>query len=70
MDNINISENCFHLGYYAVSRGNSLLIGCPETSVRNDHYSLRSNSEEHSSHLLCCLKSRNNTKFQSRLQTT
>jgi hypothetical protein len=27
-------------------------IGCPETSVRNYHYSLRINPEEHSSHLL------------------
>jgi len=25
-------------------------IGCPETSVRNCHYSLRNNPEEHSSH--------------------
>ena len=28
-------------------------MGCPETSVRNYHYSLRSNPEEHSSYLLC-----------------
>jgi len=27
-------------------------IGCPETSVRNDHYSLRNDSEERSSHPL------------------
>ena len=27
-------------------------IGCPETSVRNYHYSLRNNPEEYSSHLL------------------
>jgi hypothetical protein len=27
-------------------------IGCPETSVRNYHFSLRNNSEEHSPHLL------------------
>jgi hypothetical protein len=27
-------------------------IGCPETSVRNYHYSLRNNPEERSSHLL------------------
>ena len=26
--------------------------GCPETSVRNYHYSLRNNPEERSSHLL------------------
>jgi hypothetical protein len=26
-------------------------IGCPETSVRNYHYALRNNPEEHSSHL-------------------
>jgi len=28
------------------------MIGCPETSVRNNHYSLRNISEERSSHLL------------------
>jgi hypothetical protein len=38
-------------------RFNSLLlkmgpIGCPETSVRNHHYSLRNNPKERSSHLL------------------
>jgi len=27
------------------------LIGFPETSVRNYHYSMRNNPEEHSSHL-------------------
>jgi hypothetical protein len=27
-------------------------ISCPETSVRNYHYWLRNNPEEHSSHLL------------------
>ena len=36
------------------------LIGCPETSVRNYHYSLRNNPEERISHLLLgeSLKSR------------
>ena len=29
------------------------LLGCPETSVRNYHYSLHYNPEECSSHLLC-----------------
>jgi len=41
-------ENCALLGYYAVSSGNFLPIlplkmvpiGCPETLVRNYHYSL------------------------------
>jgi hypothetical protein len=35
-------------------------IGCPETSVRNHHYSLRNNPEERRAHLLCggSLKSR------------
>jgi len=28
------------------------LIGCPETSVRNYHYTLRNNPEERSSNLL------------------
>ena len=49
------------LRYYVPSSGNSLStfrgkplgpIGCPETSVRNYHYSLRNNPEEHSSHLV------------------
>ena len=31
---------------------NTGLIGCPETSIRNDHYSLRNNPEEHSSRSL------------------
>jgi hypothetical protein len=47
------------LGYYAASSGNSIPkfrdkmgpIGCPETSVRNYHYSLRNNPKERSSHL-------------------
>jgi hypothetical protein len=36
------------------------LIGCPETSVLNYHYSLRNNSEERRAHLRCggSLKSR------------
>ena len=39
-------------------------IGCPETSVRNYHYSLRNSPEERSSHLLSfgSLKSRNSVK--------
>jgi len=43
------------------------LIGCPETSVRNYHYSLRNNAEERSSLLLCdgSLKAR---KFDLKLQ--
>ena len=61
-------ENCALLGYYAASSGNFLPkfrdnlsvpslgfkdpVGCPETSVRNYHCSLRSNPEEHSSLLL------------------
>ena len=43
------------------------LIGCPETSARNYHYSLRNNSEEHSSQLLLdgSLKSCNWHNFSS-----
>jgi hypothetical protein len=41
-------ENCALLGYYAASGGGP--IGCPETSVRNHHYSLRNNLEGRSSH--------------------
>jgi hypothetical protein len=43
-----VDENCDLLGYYA-SSSNSLPIGCPETSVRNYHYSLHNNPEERSS---------------------
>jgi hypothetical protein len=44
-----VDENCDILGYYAANSGNSLPIGCPETSVRNYHYALRNNAEERSS---------------------
>jgi len=62
-----IEDNCVLLRYYAASSGNSLQtfrdnlsapslkmekICCPETSVRNYHYSLRNKPEELSSHLL------------------
>jgi hypothetical protein len=51
-------ENCALLGYYEVSIGNFLLTLTPEmrlmtyatTLVRNHHYSLHYNPEEHSSH--------------------
>jgi hypothetical protein len=51
-------ENCTLLGYYTVSSGSSFLdsrilrmgaIGCPKMSIRNYHYSLHNNPEEHSS---------------------
>jgi len=42
-------ENCPLLDYYAASSGNFLQIGCPETSVRNYHYSLPNSPEERSS---------------------
>ena len=42
-------ENCDLLGCYTASSGNSLPIGCPETSVRNYHYSLRNNPQKRSS---------------------
>jgi hypothetical protein len=47
-----IPEHCTVLGYCAASSGNSLLIDCPETSVRNYHYSLCNNPEQRRSHLL------------------
>jgi hypothetical protein len=37
--------------YYSWALKMTLII-CPETSVRNYHYSLRNNSEEHSYHPL------------------
>jgi len=39
-------ENCAHLGYYAACSG------CPKTMVKNYHYSLCKNLEEHSSQFL------------------
>ena len=48
-------ENCALLGTYAASSGGLLKmgpIGCPETSVRNCHYSLRKSPEERNSHVL------------------
>ena len=58
-----VAENCTRLGNYAASSGNflpasgfmnpeagkKLPIGCPETSVRNYHYSPRNYPEERSS---------------------
>jgi len=46
-----LCENFTPLGYYRAS-GNFLPVVCPETSVRNYHYSLCNNPEDHSSHLL------------------
>jgi len=59
--------NCALLGNYAANSGNFLPSAlkieptdCPETSVRNYHYSLRNKPEGRSSHQLCSdsLKSR------------
>ena len=54
-------ENCALLGHYTASSGNLLprfrdnlslsRLSCPETSVRNYHYSLSKNPEKRSSHL-------------------
>jgi len=65
-----VDENCPLLPYYATSSGTSLptfpdnligsrlkLIGRPETSVRNCHYSLRNDPEERSSNAHMCLVS-------------
>jgi len=38
-----------------------VLIGCPETSVRNYHYSLRNNPEERSSHEVVVLEMKINS---------
>jgi len=62
-----VGEHCALLGYYEESSCNYLptfrdnlsgpifkgqeLRGCPETSVRNYHYSLRDSPEERSSHV-------------------
>jgi hypothetical protein len=43
-----VDESCALLGYYRARSGNSLLIVCPETSVRNYHYSLCNSLDEHS----------------------
>jgi len=59
-------KNCALLGYYSASKMRP--IGCPETSVRNCHFSLRNNQEERGSRLLCggSLKSRNQERcFQN-----
>jgi hypothetical protein len=57
-----VDENCPLEGYCAASSDNFLATfrdkteggteGCPETLVRNYHYPLRNNPEEHSFHLL------------------
>jgi hypothetical protein len=52
LHDVDVDENCSLLGYYAASNGNFLptlrdsLSGCPETTVRNYHYSLGNNPEE------------------------
>jgi len=49
---LEVAENCVLLGYYSGFKNPSLRmrkICCPETSVRNYHYSLRNNPEERSS---------------------
>jgi hypothetical protein len=72
---IQLAESCALLGHYAASSGDflptfqeklSVPIGCPETSARNYHYSLRNNAEEQSSYLLRggSLKSRINIYTQ------
>ena len=60
-----VDENCALPGCCTASGGNFLptiqeswplkmgTIGCPETSLRNYHYSLRNNSEERSSQSVC-----------------
>ena len=60
-----IDDNCALLGCYAASSGNPLTtfrdnlyiikmewVGCPETSVRKYHFSLRNSQEDCSSHQL------------------
>jgi len=44
-----VDENCVLPGYYAVSSGNLLPIGCPKTSVINYNYTLSNNPAERSS---------------------
>jgi hypothetical protein len=55
-NNSEVKEKCDHLCHYAASSGNSIPTFrdryCPETAVRNCHYSLRSSPEERSSRLL------------------
>ena len=45
-------EMCVFMRYYAAYSGNSLSIGCPETSVRKYHYTLRNIPEKNRSLLL------------------
>jgi len=63
-----VDEICALLGYYAAYSGNSLpafrdnlsvplpsnmgSIGCPETSIRNYHYTLRNITDERRSRLI------------------
>jgi hypothetical protein len=52
-----VDENFAVLDYYTTSSSNSIsmkmgLKGCPETTVRNYHYSLRNNTEEHGSQIV------------------
>jgi len=62
-DNLSVPSSRVDLqGFDPLKMG---LIGCPETSVRNYHYSLCNNPEERSSHILCdgSLKSHKNALY-------
>jgi hypothetical protein len=50
--NICLSNACGKVTFWILDPLKMGPISCPETSVRNYHYSLRNNSEERSSHLL------------------
>jgi len=59
---LEVQENYALLGHYAAGSGNSFPdfrpfkmepIGCPETSVKNYHYSLCNEPEERSSPAVC-----------------
>ena len=47
-----LNINCISKQGLRLSKVKRCVIGCPETSARNYHYSLRNNPEEHSYHLL------------------
>ena len=66
-----LEENCALLGCYAACSGKSLFwplkmepTGCPETSVRINHYKLRNSPEERRSHLQRSRSLKSCTKYR------
>jgi hypothetical protein len=59
-----VDENCAVLGYYVVSSGNFLPMFCVAVLVRNYHYFLCNNPEEHRSHVIVSFSSEDHVNLK------